>query len=116
MLRKILYEAVSRNASDIHLTVGQPPFLRVAGEIFQSGEILTAQDVAKFLDELLMPRLRGELEKNLAVDFSHVEESMFIISEKIPRLHCALSPKKFRHSTNSAHQLRLKIFSQPRRA
>lgn len=76
MLRKILYEAVSRNASDIHLTVGQPPFLRVAGEIFQSGEILTAQDVGKFLDKLLTPRLRGELEKNLAVDFSHVEESL----------------------------------------
>ena len=76
MLGKILYEAVSLNASDIHLTVGQPPFLRVAGEIFQSGEILTAQDVGKFLDELLTPRLRGELERNLAVDFSHVEENL----------------------------------------
>ena len=76
MLRKILSEAVSRDASDIHLTVGQPPFLRVAGEIFQSGEILTASDVGKFLDELLTPRLRGELEKNLAVDFSHVEENL----------------------------------------
>ena len=76
MLEKILYGAVSLNASDIHLTTGQPPFFRVAGEIFQSGEILTAQDVGKFLDELLTPRLRGELEKNLSVDFSHVEENL----------------------------------------
>ncbi len=73
MLRKILEEAVSLDASDIHLTVGQPPFLRVAGEIFQSGEILTARDVENFLEELLTPRLREELEKNLSVDFSHVE-------------------------------------------
>jgi len=76
MLKNILNEAVSLNASDIHLTAGQPPFLRVNGEIFQSGEILTARDVEKFLDELLTPRLREELEKNLAVDFSHVEKNL----------------------------------------
>ena len=33
MLEKILSEAVSLDASDIHLTVGQPPFFRVAGEM-----------------------------------------------------------------------------------
>ena len=76
MLEKILYEAVSLNASDIHLTVGQPPFFRVAGEIFQSGEVLSARTVESFLAKLLSPRLRGELEKNLSVDFSHVEENL----------------------------------------
>ncbi len=76
MLEKILLEAVSRDASDIHLTVGQPPFFRVSGEIFQSGEILSARDVESFLEKLLSPRLREELEKNLAVDFSHVEENL----------------------------------------
>ena len=75
MLEKILCEAVSCDASDVHLTVGQPPFFRVSGEIFQTGEILSARDVENFLNKLLSPRLRGELQKNLAVDFSHVEEN-----------------------------------------
>ena len=74
MLEKILEQAVNLNASDVHLTAGQPPFFRVAGEIFQSGAILSARTVEDFLLELLTPRLRAELEKNLAVDFSHVAE------------------------------------------
>jgi len=76
MLEKILQEAVSLDASDVHLTVGQPPFLRVAGEIFQSGEILSARAVESFLEEILSPRLKEELEKNLAVDFSYVDEKI----------------------------------------
>ena len=76
MLEKILQKAVSLNASDVHLTIGQPPFFRVSGEIFQAGEILTARDVENFLEEILSPRLREELKKNLAVDFSHVDEKI----------------------------------------
>jgi len=76
MLEKILQEAVSLDASDVHLTVGQPPFLRVAGEIFQSGEILSARAVESFLAEILSPRLKEELENNLAVDFSYVDEKV----------------------------------------
>ena len=74
MLEKILEEAIRRDASDVHLTVGQSPFLRVGGEILQSGEVLSARAVESFLDKILTPRLREELEKNLAVDFSYVEE------------------------------------------
>ncbi len=76
MLEKILQEAVSLDASDVHLTVGQPPFLRVAGEIFQSGEILSARAVESFLKEILSPRLKAEFEQNLAVDFSYVNEKV----------------------------------------
>lgn len=76
MLKKILSQAVSLDASDIHLTVGQPPFFRVSGEIFSSGEILSARQAESFLDEILSPRLREELEKNLAVDFSYVDEEV----------------------------------------
>ncbi|MBQ3337576.1 MAG: PilT/PilU family type 4a pilus ATPase [Selenomonadaceae bacterium] len=76
MLEKILSEAVRLDASDVHLTVGQPPFFRVAGELFQAGEILSARTVENFLDEILSPRLKDELEKNLAIDFSHVDEKI----------------------------------------
>ena len=76
MLKKILQEAVSLDASDVHLTVGQPPFFRAAGKIFHSGEILSARAVESFLEEILSPRLREEFEKNLAIDFSYVEENL----------------------------------------
>ena len=76
MLKQILHDAAALDASDIHLTVGQPPFFRVNGELFLRGEILTESTVEKFLDELLSPKLRAEFEKNLAVDFSHVDETI----------------------------------------
>ena len=120
MLKKILQEAARLDASDIHLTVGQPPFFRVAGELFQAGETLTAREVDAFLDELLTPRLRTELEKNLAVDFSHVDEkisrrfrvnvycqrktpalALRLIAKKIPTLDEIGAPvalKKFFHA------------------
>ena len=71
MLNELLAEAVRLDASDVHLTVGQPPFFRAAGELFQRGAALSAREVEGFLAELLTPRLREELDKNLAVDFSY---------------------------------------------
>ncbi|MBQ3434125.1 MAG: PilT/PilU family type 4a pilus ATPase [Selenomonadaceae bacterium] len=76
MLEKILEEAVRLDASDVHLTVGQPPFFRVGGELFQVGATLTVKAVEDFLDVLLSSRLRRELEKHLAVDFSYVAENL----------------------------------------
>ena len=101
MLEQILQKAVSLDASDIHLTVGQPSFFRVAGEIFQSGEILTARDVENFLEEILSTRLREELKKNLAVDFSHIDEKIsrrfrvnVYYQRKFPALALRLIAKK----------------------
>ena len=101
MLEKILQEAVSLDASDVHLTVGQPPFFRVAGEIFQSGEVLTSWKLEEFLDVLLTSRLREELEKNLAVDFSYVAEKIsrrfrvnVYYQRKFPALALRLIAKK----------------------
>lgn len=76
MLKQLLQDAATLDASDIHLTVEQPPFFRVNGELFARGEILSLRQVESFLDELLTERLRTELEKNLAVDFSHVDETI----------------------------------------
>ena len=76
MLKQILHDAAQLDASDIHLTAGQPPFFRVAGELFSRGATLSALTVESFLNELLTPRLRAELEVNLAVDFSHVDETI----------------------------------------
>ena len=80
MLEKILSEAVSLDASDVHLTVGQPPFFRVAGEmqcVMRNAQcVISEREMENFLEEILSPRLKEELEKNLAIDFSHVDENL----------------------------------------
>ena len=43
-IRELLEEAVKRNASDLHLVVGNPPSLRIDGR-------LTAMDLPKLIGE-----------------------------------------------------------------
>ena len=76
MLEKLLGKAVSIDASDVHLTVGQPPFFRVAGEMFHDSITLKERTIENFLHTLLTPRLKEELEQNRAVDFSYFEKNL----------------------------------------
>ena len=73
-LTEILSEGVKLNASDIHLTAEQKIFLRVNGELLQFGEVLTVNELERILAELIPKRLTAQLEKNLAIDFSYVDE------------------------------------------
>ncbi len=75
-LNEILAEAVKLGASDLHLTIGQPVFFRVAGELIKFGETLSQTEMEKILAELVPARLVDELNSRLAVDFSHVEEKL----------------------------------------
>ena len=119
MLEKLLAKAVSLDASDVHLTVGQPPFFRVAGELFQAGAALTVHEVEDFLDVLLSSRLREEFKNKLAVDFSCIAVNrrfrvnvyyqrkvpalaLRLIAKDIPtldQLGAPLALKKFFHAT-----------------
>ena len=120
-LTEILTKAVDLNASDIHLTAGQKIFLRVAGELVQFGDALTVDEVKKIIDEITPQKLSAQLQKNLSVDFSHVEENfnrrfrvnvyyqrnfpavaIRLIKSKIPTLDEIGAPpalKKFLHAT-----------------
>ena len=75
-LKEILEEAVKLGASDVHLTIGQPVFFRVAGELLKFGETLSQTEMEKILAELVPARLVEELNSRLAVDFSHVEQKL----------------------------------------
>jgi twitching motility protein PilT len=53
-LLDILTFAVKNGASDVHLTVGSPPAVRIDGTIrFLEGDMLTPRDTLAFLDEML---------------------------------------------------------------
>ncbi|HQE83853.1 MAG TPA: type IV pilus twitching motility protein PilT [Candidatus Hydrogenedentes bacterium] len=55
-LQKILTYAVKHGASDVHLTVGSPPAIRLDGIIrFVGEDPITNDDNLGFLDEIMMP-------------------------------------------------------------
>ena len=69
VLRGILERAVAEHASDILLSVGKPPHLRVGGEIVAlSEEPLTTEALLAFLGPTLTPRARAELEATGSTD------------------------------------------------
>ncbi|MCL4692508.1 MAG: type IV pili twitching motility protein PilT, partial [Candidatus Hydrogenedentes bacterium] len=54
-LQKILTYAVKNGASDVHLTVGSPPAVRIDGIIrfIREAEPLNPEDTIRFLDDIM---------------------------------------------------------------
>ncbi len=71
-LQDILSYAVKHGASDIHLTVGSPPAMRIDGEIrFVNTDKLEAQDTEKFAEELLNNEQQKDYQKKGDADIAH---------------------------------------------
>lgn len=68
----LLTDAIDKNASDIHLTVGMPPIFRINGELIHLGDvILSMNDTAEYANQLLPPAMRTVLDEKGEVDFSY---------------------------------------------
>lgn len=68
-LLKLLYE---RNASDLHLTVGIPPTLRVYGRLVRTEyPRLTPEDTKALAYSLMNPEQKAKFEQNREIDFSY---------------------------------------------
>ncbi|HOZ45325.1 MAG TPA: type IV pilus twitching motility protein PilT [Candidatus Hydrogenedentes bacterium] len=62
--QQILAYAVKNGASDVHLTVGSPPAIRVDGDIrFVGDESLRARDTVDFLSEIMTQEQRDQFAK-----------------------------------------------------
>lgn len=81
-LADLLTLSAERGASDMHLTAGLPPLIRVDGDIgplfdepvsslASSGELLGEQQVLALLHEVMQEDQRREFESNLEIDFSY---------------------------------------------
>ena len=71
-LEKILETALLERASDIHLTVGVPPILRINGKLLHLGqETLTPEDTEFYVRKILNERLWGEFERTGECDSSY---------------------------------------------
>jgi twitching motility protein PilT len=62
---------VDHNSSDLHLSVGSPPAMRIHGEVVKVKiGALTKADTKRLVYQILTDNQRNELEKNLDLDFS----------------------------------------------
>src|SRR3954467_3911763 len=69
----LLERMVARNASDLHVTVGTPPALRVHGTLERYEDVpeLTPEDTHQMLYRILSTEQQKLLEINRQIDFAH---------------------------------------------
>ncbi|RBP46681.1 type IV pilus twitching motility protein PilT [Garciella nitratireducens] len=68
----LLKTIMSQNASDLHITVGVPPMMRIDGELVSYGKNkLTSQDTKKILNTIIGEKQKIILQKSGQVDFSY---------------------------------------------
>ena len=74
---ELLDKAISENASDIHITVGLPPIMRVDGALIEISEkICSPKDSLDIVNQMLKTKQRDELEEKGEIDFSYSEQSI----------------------------------------
>ena len=70
-IRKLLVTTVEMNASDLHIVTGEPPVVRVRGEIRRLNMPALSRSEARLMaDSILTDRLRAQFAEELSVDFS----------------------------------------------
>jgi len=69
----LLEQVTERNASDLHLTAGSPPVVRVRGQLsaLEGMDTLTAEDTRELLYRILSTEQQKLLEIGRQLDFSH---------------------------------------------
>ena len=72
VIEEILELAVSKKASDIHISAALPPVLRIDGKLFRTNlPVLSSDDVETVIFPILSNDQRRELEQNWELDFGY---------------------------------------------
>lgn len=67
----LLFASQKNGASDLHLSVGNPPILRVHGDILPlKTNVLTADDVRQMIYSVMNEQQRSDYERDLEIDFA----------------------------------------------
>lgn len=70
-IQQLFKVMVDNGASDLHLTVGSAPGMRISGDIVRvKVGTLTPEDTKRLIYQILTEKQKAELEKNLELDFS----------------------------------------------
>ncbi len=76
-LKELLTTAIDKGASDLHVTVGVPPMLRINGSLLPYGDLkLFPQDILKLVEEVLTERQLKLLDSNGDIDVSYSVEGL----------------------------------------
>jgi twitching motility protein PilT len=109
-LDKYFRAAVANRASDLHLKVGQPPKLRVKGQLRDtSGEIMTEQHVEQLVLEILSEPQKESFIKNGTLDFAYEldGENRFRINIFRQRSFVSLAARRVESFVPTLEQLHL---------
>src|SRR5947207_1778703 len=70
LIDKLLHAVVKQGASDLHITVGQPPVIRHDGHLKQlKTKVLTAEDTQSLMKSITPDRCQQELQSVGGSDF-----------------------------------------------
>src|SRR5215203_6014855 len=110
-VNKLFRMVMKHEASDLHLKVGQPPMMRLRGDIRRVDmRPLTQEDMERLLLTILSPRQRKILDDEGGVDFSWVigqDECRFRVSLFKQRGKLSLVSRRVNNSIPSFAQLGL---------
>jgi twitching motility protein PilT len=109
-LYRFFRAAVKTQASDLHLKVGQPPKLRLSGQLKNTtGEIMTAEMIEQMVFEILSPTQKGLFLKEGTLDFAHEigGEDRFRISIFRQRGAVSLAARRVNSTVPSLEELHL---------
>jgi twitching motility protein PilU len=105
-----LNEMVRRQATDLYLTVGVPPNLRIDNELHALGDqALQEEDMQVMLNEVLTSRQRREFDSNLELNlaFDMGKEGRFRVNVMRQRQHTAMVIRRITSLIPSFEDLRL---------
>lgn len=91
-LTQLLAFTMQNNASDLHLSSGSPPIIRVNGQMKRvKGESLGSDDIRAMLYSVMTEEQRAEYEKNMELDFAIAlgEKARFRVNGFTTRLGAA---------------------------
>jgi twitching motility protein PilT len=70
---ELLRQTVARNASDLHITIGRPPMMRIHGELEPQNEfeVLDAAKAEELISQIITEGQRKDLDEELELDCSY---------------------------------------------
>lgn len=104
----LLTFADEKDASDLHVTVGVPPYYRINGQLQPHGEeILTPEDLKRMICDVLPPHRMEEFETNGEVDFNYSlpGRCRFRMNAYHQRNSCTLAARKITAEIPTIEQL-----------
>jgi twitching motility protein PilT len=109
-LRELLELMVKRNSSDLHITVGSPPILRIDGKLVKTDyDLLSPEQTKKLAYSIMNERQRQKFEENSELDLSFgVEQlSRFRCNVFMQRGNVAMALRQIPHTVQSFNELGL---------